>query len=302
MKVALFPNLDKQDSVPVARKISQWMKDRSVEVVATAEIAKLLGKGIDPLPLDLWGKSVDFVVVLGGDGTLLNAVGSLLPAEIPVLGVNLGHLGFLTEVECYDLWKAMEEFIKGEYKVEKRMMLKATIKDGEGKPVTSGQPFGKKDPGLYALNEIVITKGPFARLINLEVKVGPVTVDTYSADGMIVATPTGSTAYSLSAGGPIVDPALEVMILTPICPHTLYWRSLVIPPDEVVEVLIGGSHPDTMLTVDGQRGVRLVSGQHVEIRRAECKAYLMRSKTWNFYEVLRKKLKEGDREGIPGRD
>lgn len=309
MRLALFPNLDKENSVPISREIAHWLKERSIEVVAAPDVADLMGFQVRPLSIKIWADTVDFVMVLGGDGTLLNAVGTLLPAQIPLLGINLGHLGFLTEVEYDDLWSALEGFIRGDFEVENRMMLEATVK-GTGEchsPEASSTDRGTQvshlpapSPGsslesrFFALNEIVITKGPFARLINLDVRVGSVTVDTYFADGVIVATPTGSTAYSLSAGGPIVDPALEVMILTPICPHTLYWRPLVIPPGEKVEVRVTGSHPDTMLTVDGQRGVRLKTGEHVEVRRAACSALLMRSRTWNFYEVLRRKLKEND--------
>ncbi|MBC7104716.1 MAG: NAD(+)/NADH kinase, partial [Firmicutes bacterium] len=228
-------------------------------------------------------------------------------------GVNVGQLGFLTEVEAAEVLPGLARVLQGNYVVEERMMLQATVERG-GEPGPrppergvevhrEGGPGGDPCPGpqavgaeIYtALNDAVITKGAFARLIHLETYVDGEYVETYSADGLIVATPTGSTAYSLSAGGPLVAPELELMLITPICPHTLAARPLVIPAASTVRVVPRAVSGEVMLTMDGQYGRHLAPGDRVLVRRAPFGVRFVRLDHRSFYRVLREKLKKPER-------
>ena len=280
-RIGIFPNLDKDNALELTGQLVNWLEERGIQAGLAADIAGLLKR--EDLSLPNWDAPLDLVVVLGGDGTLLNAAKAVALSGTPVLGVNLGHLGFLTEVETGDLFSSLPRVIQGDYKVEERMMLDAEV-------IRAGRPVAK----FLALNEVVLTKGSFARLVRFEVEIDGGSVDTYSADGVIVSTPTGSTAYSLSAGGPIVTPDLGVMIITPICPHTLYWRSLVISSDREVKIRVDMAHPETMLTVDGQVGYGLERGDEVNVTRTAVTARLVRTSNRSFFSLLRSKLKEGE--------
>ncbi|MEW6242749.1 MAG: NAD(+)/NADH kinase [Bacillota bacterium] len=279
----IIPNLDKLGAREITLRVAGWLEENGFRVWMPTREAAAVGREELGAPLSVWVSSVELVLVLGGDGTLLSAARSIAPSQAPLLGVNLGRLGFLTEVELPELFGVLPAILRREYKLEERMMLEALLHRG-----------GQVTQRLLALNEVVVTKGSFARLVSLHVAIDESYVDTYPADGLIIATPTGSTAYSLSAGGPIVNPNLEVMIITPICPHTLYWRSLVIASTETVKVKINPIYPGSNLTVDGQYGVALEPGDEIVVRRADATVRLVRLPEWNFYEVLRRKLKEGD--------
>ncbi|NPV70879.1 MAG: NAD(+)/NADH kinase [Firmicutes bacterium] len=280
--IGLWPNLDKEGALPVALSLLKWLESRGVKVVLSDEAAGATGRpaqGVSPAD---WAAKVEFVIVLGGDGTILNVAKQIAPASTPVLGVNLGRLGFLTEIELQDLYDALPGFLRGDYTVEDRMMLDAVVARG-----------GEAQSRFLVLNEAAIAKGPFARIISLDLYINETYVDTYPADGLIIATPTGSTAYSLSAGGPIVSPSVDVTVITPICPHSLYSRSLVVSRREDVKVVLTGRHEDTMITIDGQRGYGLRAGDEVAFLPSADVARLVRARDWSFYEVLRKKMKEG---------
>ncbi|HHV78935.1 MAG TPA: NAD(+)/NADH kinase [Firmicutes bacterium] len=279
-RVGIFPNLDKEGAAELAGSIARWLIENSATPVLTIEGAASIGRPELGRGVSAWGKDVDFVIVLGGDGTLLNAAASLAPAGVPMVGVNLGRLGFLTELETTQIFDALPKLLRGDYTIEERMMLRVSVGHG-----------ARRDSFL-ALNEVTISKGPFARLIQLEVSIAGHLIDQYDADGLIVATPTGSTAYSLSAGGPIVSPELKVCLITPICPHSLYSRSIVVPADEEIKVEVTSVHQDTAVTIDGQRLRRLEAGDTVVVSRAREVANLMRLRDWSFYDVLRAKLKE----------
>lgn len=281
-RIGIWPNLEKERALPVTIDLVRWLKDHGVQPVLPAHVAGAAGEPAPASPTDRWASGAEFVIALGGDGTILEVAKQIAPAQTPILGVNLGHLGFLTEIELPDLYDAMPRFLCGEYFVEHRMMLSAGV-------VNAGEAKAR----FLVLNEAVIAKGPFARMIDLDLFINDTYVDTYPADGLIVATPTGSTAYSLSAGGPIVSPAIDVVVITPICPHTLYSRSLVVSRSERVRVALRRPHGDTMMTIDGQKGYRMETGDEVLFSPAEEEARLVRVKGWSFYEVLRKKMKEG---------
>lgn len=226
-------------------------------------------------------KNCDLIVVLGGDGTLLSVARQCAPYGKPILGVNLGHLGFLTDVEVGELYTALDKCISGNYSTEERMMLEAVILKNEVEMET-----------YTALNDIGITKGSFSRMIHLKTYVDEDYVDTYSADGIIISSPTGSTAYSLSAGGPICVPNIELLIITPICPHTLYSRSVIVSQESTVKVTILDENQDIMLTVDGQQGYKLNIGDDVVIRKSPYHTTLVKTSGKSFFDVLGTKLKE----------
>jgi NAD+ kinase len=231
-------------------------------------------------------RNLDAVLTLGGDGTFLRGARLLRGAPVPILGVNLGHLGFLTGSTAEDFEAAVRSLAAGEYSVERRMMLAAE---------TSGRP------GLrwLALNDFVLHKGGFARVIGVRLSVDGALVANYAADGIIVATPTGSTAYSLSAGGPVIVPTVESIVLTPISPHTLGVRPLVVAADAEIVVEADGSLDEILLTVDGQVGTHLQRNERLIVRRASEPVLMVRFHGANFFDRMRVKLGWG---GLPERD
>lgn len=227
---------------------------------------------------------LDLLLTLGGDGTLLRGARLVIADGVPVLGINLGHLGFLTSASPEEMEAALAAWLAGEFELDPRMALEVYAEDGAGAR-------GRRH---LALNDAVIHKGGAARVIRLHVSGRRDEVGSYSADGIILATPTGSTAYSLSAGGPIVSPTVDCIIATPICPHTLGVRPLVLPADETVTVEVLTASEELMLTLDGQDSERLAAGQRVVARRAPQPVRLVRLPGQSFFSTLRRKLRWGD--------
>ncbi|MGH7458975.1 MAG: NAD(+)/NADH kinase [Longimicrobiaceae bacterium] len=239
-----------------------------------------------PFPSGVPG-GVDLLLTLGGDGTLLRGARMVASAGVPVLGVNLGHLGFLTSVGPEELEDTLAALVRGELLVDERTLLLARAERD-----------GRELAGPYlALNDAVVHKGGFARVMRLAVRVGGDEVGTYTADGIVLATPTGSTAYSLSAGGPIVHPTLDCILATPVCPHTLAVRPLVLPAHETVTVEVLSPSEEIVLTIDGQEGAELAPGDRVVVRRAEERVRLVRPPGRTFFGTLRRKLRWGGLEG-----
>lgn len=230
---------------------------------------------------------VDWVIAMGGDGTLLKGARLVGASETPLLGVNTGTLGFLMQTTPDEMILALDHIRQGQYRLEKRMVLLAEVIEG-------GSQAGHRSIHT-ALNDVVVDKGAVSRAIDVVVIINGEYVNTVVADGLILATPTGSTAYSLSAGGPIVTPTLEAMIVAPICPHTLSNRSMVLSSDDRVSIEVRADHPGMVFTVDGQESHPLQSGDRVDIRRAPYSINLINCGTRSFYEVLRTKLKWGER-------
>jgi NAD+ kinase len=265
-----------------------WLRQRSVEVFVEESSAALLA---DPRSvgarvasgLDV-AAAADALVVLGGDGTLLSASSLLESKVIPVLGVNFGSLGFLTEVTLPELFPTLEGLLSGEFCSEERRMLRAVVRR-DGAPVLAGD----------VLNDLVITRAAQSRIIDLEVTVDDLFVSAFRADGLIVATPTGSTAYNLAAGGPIIHPALPAAVLTPICPHMLANRPLVISDQAAIEIrLLAGRNLDVMAAFDGQRLCDLVPGDRVSVTRSQRTLKLVKAPGRDYFGVLRTKLKWGE--------
>lgn len=279
--IGLFPNLSKKNSVRVTNAIISWLHEKGYRVLLPENVSEHLEGTFIRIASDKIFNEIDCAVTLGGDGTLLNLARQLAPYEVPILGINMGHMGFLTEIELPDLYKDLEKFIASKFFIDTRMMLEAQV-------VRKNRVLER----FITLNDAVITKGPFARLIRLKVFSNEAYIDTYPSDGLIVSTPTGSTAYSLSAGGPIINPNMELILLTPICPHTLRSRSIVISKDDIIKIQVIAEHPETMLTVDGQQGYRLLPGDKVIVKRSDYHTRLIRIKKRGFYDILRKKLTE----------
>jgi NAD+ kinase len=229
---------------------------------------------------------LDLLVTLGGDGTLLRGARMVLAHGVPVLGINLGHLGFLTAASPAEMEGALGGWLEGRFDLDERMALEVRAVDGAGVPGTAH----------IALNDAVIHKGGAARVIRLRIDSSSEAVGSYSADGIILSTPTGSTAYSLSAGGPIVSPTVECIIATPICPHTLGVRPLVLPAGETVTIEVLSAPEELMLTLDGQDSERLGAGQRVVVRRSAHRVRLVRLPGQTFFSTLRRKLRWGDLE------
>jgi NAD+ kinase len=266
--------------------LEAWLRERGVEAVWSVEAAKLFGSGSRPTAerTDMPAQA-DLFVVLGGDGTLLAMAKAIAESgrDIPILAVNFGSLGFLTEITRPELRQALETVIAGRASYDLRMMLRATAT--------------RAGISHMALNDVVFSRTALSRMIELSVSVGDQFVTAVKADGLIVATPTGSTAYNLAAGGPIVHPAMDALVLTPIAPHTLTNRPIVIPAERDVRVTSTGSNAgdEVYVTMDGQTGLPLQEGDELTITRADKPLRLVRSTTRSYFEVLRQKLKWNER-------
>ncbi len=262
----------------ILTKLDAYLLKRGIECVLEKVAAQKLGRADGPNREEIPGQ-VDLVVVLGGDGTLLSIAHIAACKRVPVMGVNLGSLGFLTEVPLDEMTLALDAFIGGnEDIVSPRWMLESKFKDGSG----------------LALNDVVINKGALARMIQVTIWIDEREIQTVKADGLIVATPTGSTAYSLSAGGPIIQPYIPGILLTPICPHTLTFRPTVITSDSRIKIQLLTSGEEVYLTLDGQRGSTMVKNDTVEVWRADCELRLVSSPKRNYFDLLQEKLSWGE--------
>ncbi len=276
-------------ATPHLVKIGEWLAGRGIEAIFETATAALMPSSTERKVLEKHALAAgsDMVLVLGGDGTLLSMANCIGEAgsNIPILGVNFGSLGFLTEVTLSELYETLEAAVTGSAPVEERLMLHSTTERG-------GALYDQQS----ALNDAVITKTARSRMIDLSVSVGHDFVTRVKADGLIIATPTGSTAYNLAAGGPIVQPNVDALILTPIATHTLTNRPIVIPADSVVRVQPNmEARDEVFITFDGQAGFRLQAGDVITVRRAPNPLRVIRPTTRSYFEVLRTKLKWGER-------
>ena len=259
-----------------------WLRERKKEVVFDAKTAALIGESASNQKTQITTRS-DMVLVLGGDGTMLSAARLLEERAVPILGVNMGGLGFLTEITLDQLYPALEKVFAQEFMVEERLMLRADI-----------HRHGEHVAKATVLNDVVVSKGTLARMIEIQILIDGQFVTRLRGDGLIVSTPTGSTAYSLSAGGPIIHPTVQALILTPICPHTLTHRPLLVPRGVALEVTLTSQVEGAMATFDGQVGVALAQGDTVGIAVSEHQTQLIRLPDRTYYDLLRRKLKWGD--------
>jgi NAD+ kinase len=281
-QVGLVVNMRKTRRGRFLQSLMEWFKTRDVKVILPQSTESMYAPSFGCPEID-FQEDVELVMTLGGDGTILGVARQVADKGIPILGVNLGHLGFLTDLEIPDLFPALGRLLKGDYEIEQRMMLSAQVQR-EGLPL--------KD--FIALNDVVISKGPISRIISLETYLGSDYLATYRADGVIVASPTGSTAYSLSAGGPIVNPQLELMVVTPVCPHSLNARPFVLSDNQEIRIIMKTDTTDVMLTIDGQIGYPLQKNDSIVVRKADVYTKLVKVKKRSFSEVLRLKFRGGN--------
>ena len=281
MRIGIIGKTNKQEVFGITDDLCKWLKERGIETYVESEIGFKIGH-LNSIPRERLPEHSDVVLVFGGDGTFLDVARLVCRYNIPILGVNLGGLGFLTEITTDELRPAVEEIINGNYVVEKREMLTATIhRDAE-------------IIGDYSvLNDVVINKGVVARIIDLAIYIDGSHVTSFRADGLILSTPTGSTAYSLSAGGPIVYPTLPLTLITPISPHTLTNRPLVVSNETVIKVKILTETMDVYLTLDGQVGVTLKKNDEIEVRKSDTYVKMIRSPFRDYFTILKTKLMWG---------
>ena len=270
----------------VARTVPEllsWLHAHGYNVIVDPETAKY-SNGEEEVPrAQMSSRHLDLVVVLGGDGTLLSAARATAPIDVPLLGVNLGSLGFLTDVPLASLYPVLDQIARGQAAVEHRSLMQCDLLRGD------------ELLGSYLVfNDAVVNKTAVARLNNYDLFVDGVFVSSYRADGMIVATPTGSTAYSLSAGGPVVMPTVNAFVITPVAPHSLTHRPLVVPDSSIVEIVLRSDEEVAYLSMDGQPGLDLRDGDRVRCKRSDHKVNLFRTEA-DFFHVLRSKLKWGER-------
>ncbi|HEY5627750.1 MAG TPA: NAD(+)/NADH kinase [Nitrospira sp.] len=267
---------------PTLQAVVTWLRERHINVVLDATSAAMLSEqgGIQKTQL---AEKSDVLLVLGGDGTMLNAARLAGERGIPILGVNMGGLGFLTEVRLENLYPSLDRVFANDFVLDERLMLGTHI-HRHGETVAQG----------VVLNDVVVSKGTLARMIELSISIQGRFVTNLRGDGLIVSTPTGSTGYSLSAGGPIINPAVHSLILTPISPHTLTHRPLIVPDESEIDVTLTSKDEGAMATLDGQVGVALTQGDTVVLKASEFRTKLIRFPETSYYGVLREKLKWGD--------
>ena len=276
--IGLIINSYKEQIVQIGRQVITLLREQNVNVLAMGEEAEALA--LNAVSAETFCNEAQMVLVIGGDGTMLRAARTVYSKEIPILGINQGYLGFLTEVEVEHLDKAIAQLLSGNYQVERRMMLNAAVyRDG----VCIAD--------VNALNDMVVTKGALSRIIRTELYLDEELVEQHYGDGLIFSTPTGSTGYSLSAGGPTVYPSIDVCIMAPICSHSLISRPVIFSPEHTLTVRMESVSTPAMLTVDGQNGVELQQGDLIHIRKAEHDTCLLVLEQRNFFAVLQGKLK-----------
>ena len=289
-RVGVVAKAGSAEAGAATRELVDWLRRRGLDVALGEVSMATIGGGsagaaANPIPRFDPADRYDLVVVLGGDGTLLSVARSVAP-DVPIFGVNVGNLGFLTEINRAELYPSLVKVLDGEFAIEERALLDAELRRAGG-----------GSSRFRALNDAVVTKGAQARIIELTLRVDGNLVARFRSDGLIIATPTGSTAYNLSAGGPILYPLLPVIVLTPICPHALTLRPVVVPAASAVEVTLETRGEEVILSLDGQEGCPLAGGDTVAIRRAEAPVKLVKVSGRTFYDSLRGKLRWGGLEG-----
>jgi len=277
-KILIIPNPHRDPQLVYTKKALACLAEQSVFV--SPHFAPMLKDLAQPAPNDVPYQGMDLVIALGGDGTLLSIAREAAVYQLPVLGINLGHLGFLAEIEKHEIEESLFRLCHGQFSIENRMMLHGEVRRATGESIT-----------FNALNDIVVSRSQSSRLIELKLCVNGEFVDDYKADGMIVATPTGSTAYSMSAGGPILDPAVKSFVITPICPHKLYAKTIVVPDEVEISMTISNRNPrPAVVSSDGLENAEISQGDSLVLRRSDYTARLVKINDNRFYSVLQHKL------------
>lgn len=282
LTIGVMPNTNKKNADQVLERIIAFYQTKEVKLLLPKEAAlkfhhaELGVENILEQPLDL-------VLTIGGDGTLLHGCRKVAHKNIPVCGINIGRLGFLADIELAELESKLEKILHKDYRIEERLMLMGIVKRGDNMHCVGN-----------AINDVVVTKGGVARMLNLGLSIDKYLLAHYQADGIIVSTATGSTGYSLSAGGPIINPRVKLLLVTPICPHTLNARPMIISEEEEVRIHITASHRDIVLTFDGQDSCSLLPGDEIIVRKSAVTAKIMKFEDKNYYHTMRTKLWRGN--------
>nr|DAJ48660.1 MAG TPA: NAD kinase [Caudoviricetes sp.] len=279
MRIAVFPNVDKPNAGAVLDRIFRFFSERDVQLMLPMDEARFFGcaetygvENIEQAPADM-------ALSLGGDGTLLGVCHRYGRNEVPVCGINIGTLGFMADIELDELEDRLEKILVGGYYIEQRLLLAGFVKSN-----------GRERFLGNAINDVVVTKGGMARMLRLGLSINETHLMDYKADGIIVASPTGSTAYSLSAGGPIMNPTIQALLVTPICAHTFNMRPLVVNEHDVIHIHIAAVHQDILVTFDGQESFHLLPGDEVVVRKAQQSARIVKFEDQDYYQILRTKL------------
>jgi len=286
-RVGIVVKPHQHDALKTICGVVQWLGERGISLVGGAEIERErveneTGCAVEALPDEKLAANVDLMLVLGGDGTMIATARMIGDAEVPVLGVNYGGLGYLAEFRIEELYTALESILDGNYRLDTRVMLAVELMRGD-EQVTRTR----------VLNDVVINKSALARIIEIEAYLNQQFVNSFRADGLIVSTPTGSTAYNLSAGGPVIYPSMNAVVITPICPFTLSNRPIVVPDDVAIELCLKTQQEDVALTLDGQVGFPLKAEDRVIIRKSRTTFNLVQPMNRNYFDVLRDKLRWG---------
>ena len=283
-KIGIVSKPKKAEIREIVPRLVEWLRKRDIEVSIDKETGSILESSEKCLTRNELPGKVDLLVVLGGDGTLLAAARALYRHEVPIFAVNLGDLGFLTVITQDEMYPALEGVLSGNYRSERRVQI-------EGELVRADEVLST----FRALNDVVLNKGAIARIQDFEVYADGEFISNYKSDGLIVSTPTGSTAYSLAAGGPVVSPSVEAFIVTPICAHTLTNRPLVLRDSANIEIVVKSQREAAYLTVDGQVGIATHSEDIIRVRKSDSYVELIQPPQRNYFEILRQKLKWGER-------
>ena len=280
-KIGVFCKPKAPSATDILGRLIPWLRKQNYHIFLDTGTAAIINETSSYEKREI-SQQADLLIVLGGDGTLLSVARAAHPHNIPILAVNLGSLGFLAEISIDELYPTLENILAGKFEIENRMLLNACIWRN-----------GEKVEDHNVLNDVVINKGAVARVINLQVLVNGQYMTSYRADGLIIATPTGSTAYSLSAGGPIIHPSMHTLVLSPICPFTLTNRSILIPDQSIIQVKLAAEYDDVRVTLDGQEGYDMRAGDILEIKKTKTSFQLIRGPNKNYYQILRDKLHWG---------
>lgn len=280
--VGIIIHRTKPEALALAVEVIDWLKERNIDVSLDENTAIRLGRPALACREEEWSE-IEFLITLGGDGTILTAARLAAPFKIPILGVHMGQFGFIAETHPDDLFSNLKEILEGRMKIQERLMISAQILRN-GVCIHEGS----------GLNDVVL-KSKMSRLLNLKTQLGGAHFATYPADGIVISTPTGSTGYALSAGGPLIEPTIHALVVVPICPHTLSARPIIVPSDEIIEIEVEMDGDEVIFAVDGVEPVALESGDHVIIRKAEFTTRLIHFDRTTFYRKIRNRYLYGER-------
>ncbi len=282
MKLAIYPNVSKPEAYSILMRILRYLYGGEHKILLPIEEARYYG--VDSYGVShIENQSADMALSIGGDGTLLGVCRRYGMRHVPVCGINIGTLGFLADIEPADLEKKLQKILQKEYFLEKRLLLSAYVTTGHASKLLG-----------YAINDVVVSKSGVSRMIRLGLQINDTHLADYKADGVIISTPTGSTAYSLSAGGPIMNPNIDALLITPICAHSFFMRPMLVSDKDIIHVEVAAPNPDIVVTFDGQESFRLSPGDRVVVKKSPFTSHIVKFEDTDYYKTIKKKLWKKD--------